>query len=307
MQQGIVQAICRSDRRGTEKTTVPEALLLENHGIEGDAHAGSWHRQVSLLSLDKVRAFNAQGAGVEPGAFGENLLVEGIDFAALPMGTRLQVKEALLELSQRGKECHSHCQIYHRMGDCIMPREGVFARVLRPGIVRVGDSMQVLPPETKLRAAVLVLSDRSASGQRADESGPMAVQMLADAGYQVEEPLVLPDEQQPIQAALIDLADRRQISLIITSGGTGFSPRDVTPEATLAVSQRLAPGIAEALRAHSMQKTPRAMLSRGVAVLRGQSLIVNLPGSPKAVQECLAFLLPHIPHGLAILSGQGDA
>ncbi len=307
MGKGIIQAICISTRRGTEKADVAQARLIQNHGIEGDAHAGDWHRQVSLLSADKIQVFNQQGAGVMPGAFGENLVVSGIDFRSLPVGTRFQVGDALLELSQVGKECHTHCQIYQRMGDCIMPREGVFARVLRGGEIRTGDEMSVCLRESAMRAAVLVLSDRSARGERADLSGPLAAKLLAEAGYTVEAQLLLPDEQAQIEAALIDLADRRQVSLVITSGGTGLSLRDVTPEATLAVAERAAPGIAEAIRGFSMQKTPRAMLSRGVAVLRGQCLIVNLPGSPKAVQECLAYLLPTLEHGLAILRGEGDA
>ncbi len=307
MEVGIVRAICLSDKRGTEKHGVDSAVLVAGHGLQGDAHAGDWHRQVSLLSADKVEAFNAQGAAVDPGAFGENLLVSGIDFRALPVGTRFAIGEALLELSQIGKECHTHCKIYQRMGDCIMPREGVFARVMQGGAIQVGDPLRVLPGEGGLRAAVLTVSDRSFRGERQDESGPLAAKLLAEAGYVVEASLLVPDEQPQITAALMDLVDRRQVRLVITSGGTGFAPRDVTPEATLAASERNAPGIAEALRAHSMQKTPRAMLSRGVAALRGKALIVNLPGSPKAVGECLAFLLPELRHGLDILSGEGDA
>ena len=307
MEQGVIKAICISQARGTEKQAVPQARLMENWGVEGDAHGGDWHRQVSLLSLDKVDAFNAQGANVQPGAFGENLLVSGIDFCALPVGARLEVGEALLEITQIGKQCHTHCKIYHRMGDCIMPREGVFARVLKGGPIEVGDVMNVLPGDCAPLAAVITLSDRSFRGERQDASGPLAAALLEKAGYRVQAQLVLPDERSQLEEALVDLCDRRQMRLVLTTGGTGFSPRDVTPEATLAVAERNAPGIAEALRAQSLQITPKAMFSRGVSVLRGKALIVNLPGSPKAVEECLAFLLPHLGHGLDILSGQGDA
>lgn len=307
MSNGIIRAICLSERRGTEKTQVPFATLREDWGLEGDAHAGDWHRQVSLLSGDKVDAFNQSGANVQPGAFGENLLVEGIDFRALPVGTRFAVGDALLELTQIGKECHTHCQIYRRMGDCIMPREGVFARVLTSGEVRVGDEMRVIPGETAVHAAVMTVSDRCSAGERPDKSGPLAAQLLREAGYLVDAQLIVPDEQPQIESALIDLIDRRQARLVITSGGTGFSPRDVTPEATLAASDRVAPGIAEAIRAFSMRKTPRAMLSRGVSTLRGNALIINLPGSPRAVAECLEYILPQMRHALEILSGKGDA
>ena len=127
--------------------------------------------------------------------------------------------------------------------------------------------------------------------------------MLTEAGYRVEEALLLPDDAAALRAQLLRLADGRQVNLILTTGGTGFSPRDVTPEATLAVADRNAPGIAEALRYHSLSITPRGMLSRGVSVLRGKTLIVNLPGSPKAVGEDLEYLLPVLEHGLRIAAG----
>lgn len=138
---GKVIAICMSEKKGTQKQNVGQAMLMEDHGVVGDAHAGKWHRQVSLLSHDKIEAFRMLGAEVDDGAFGENIVVEGIDFAQLPVGTRLRVGEALLEMTQIGKECHHGCSIFQKMGDCIMPREGVFARVLAGGIVKAGDEM----------------------------------------------------------------------------------------------------------------------------------------------------------------------
>ena len=126
-----------------QKKNIGKALFRENWGIENDAHAGDWHRQVSLLSYDKIQAFRARGAEVDDGAFGENLVVEGIDFRSLPVGTLLECNGVLLEMTQIGKECHSHCQIYQKMGECIMPTEGVFARVLIGGTISVGDQMEV--------------------------------------------------------------------------------------------------------------------------------------------------------------------
>ena len=141
---GKVVAVCTSDRRGIQKKDVTSGHFDVNWGIEGDAHAGSWHRQVSLLSADKIAAFNEKGAGVIPGAFGENLVVEGMDFRALPVGTLLRCGDVLLEMTQIGKDCHSHCEIYKKMGDCIMPREGVFAVVKAGGWIRVGDDVEIV-------------------------------------------------------------------------------------------------------------------------------------------------------------------
>lgn len=140
---GKVLAVCISEQRGTQKHNVGSARFLEDWGIQGDAHGGKWHRQVSLLSHEQVEAFRARGAQVGHGAFGENLVVEGFDFKTFPLGTKFRCGDVVLELTQVGKECHSHCEIYQVMGECIMPREGVFTRVLRGGIVSVGDEMTV--------------------------------------------------------------------------------------------------------------------------------------------------------------------
>ncbi len=136
---GVIKGICISEKRGTQKTEVKCAKIVEGWGIEGDAHGGNWHRQISLLSFDKIQEFRARGAQVEFGAFGENIIVEGYDFRNLPVGTRFRCGTAVLEMTQIGKECHSHCQIYKVMGDCIMPREGVFAKVIEGGEISVGD------------------------------------------------------------------------------------------------------------------------------------------------------------------------
>ena len=303
---GKVVAVCVSSERGTQKQNVGSGRFVVGWGIEGDAHAGRWHRQVSMLGLDQIAAFNARGAGVEPGAFGENLVVEGFGFRALPVGTLLRCGGVLLEITQIGKECHNHCEIYRRMGDCIMPREGVFARVLCEGVIRVGDEMAVEARHGVRpgQSAVITLSDKGARGERMDESGPAIAGRLKAAGYEVVEQLLIADDAEMLKKQLCRLADQRQLDLVLTTGGTGFSPRDVTPEATLAVGERSAPGIAEAIRAASLAVTSRAMLSRGAAVIRGKTLIINLPGSPKACMESMDVFLDVVPHGLELLRGE---
>ena len=304
---GKVLGICVSEKRGTQKKEVNEAILKENWGIEGDAHAGDWHRQVSLLSFEKIEAFRERGADVDFGAFGENLIVEGYDLRRLPVGTRFRIGEAVLELTQIGKECHSHCEIYKKMGDCIMPREGVFTEVVKGGRIRKGDAVEMEAPslDRPYTAAVITLSDKGVKGEREDKSGPKICELAEAAGYQIRETLLLADGIEPLKSQLIRLADQRQMDVIFTTGGTGFSERDLTPEATIQACDRMANGIADAIRNYSMTITPRAMFSRAVSGIRGKTLIINLPGSPKAVAEALEFLLPQLDHGLDILRGTG--
>ena len=301
---GKLIAICTSEKKGTQKEPVETAMLKENHGLVGDAHAGNWHRQVSLLGLEKIEAFREKGADVDFGAFGENLIIEGFDFRNLPVGTRFAIGDALLEMTQIGKECHSHCAIFHMVGDCIMPREGVFAKVLRGGQIKTGDEVTEIAPEPDrpFTAAWITLSDKGSQGLREDESGPLIGKILTENGYDVVETILIPDDEDILKKELTRLADQRQVNLVMTTGGTGFAPRDITPEATTAVCERMTPGISEAIRAYSMTKTPRAMLSRAVSGIRGKTLIINLPGSPKAVRESMEFIMSSLRHGLEILN-----
>ena len=158
-----------------------------------------------------------------------------------------------------------------------------------------------------IRVGILTVSDRSSRGERADASGPLLRQLAQQHGWTVERDSVVPDERDAIQTILVDWADVARLDLILTTGGTGFAPRDVTPEATRAVIEREAPGLAEAMRADSLRKTPHAMLSRAVCGLRGRTLIVNLPGSPKAARENFETILPALPHAIALLQESPDS
>lgn len=158
-----------------------------------------------------------------------------------------------------------------------------------------------------MRARVLTVSDRSARGERPDESGPLLARLLADNGWEVGAVEVVPDERRVVEGKLAEWADSGQVDLVLTTGGTGFAPRDVTPEATGAVIDRAAPGLAEAMRAAGRRKTPHAMLSRGVAGIRKKTLIVNLPGNPRAAREGLEVILPSLPHAVALLHEEPSA
>lgn len=295
-------AISTSENKGERKKNVEKAMLLKNIGIEGDAHAGFAHRQVSLLAIESVEKMRAKGLDVNPGDFAENLTTEGLDLVSLPIGTRLKAgKGVYLRVTQIGKECHNRCAIYYQAGDCVMPREGIFTEVLLGGQIFAGDPLVVYP---SYRFAVITASDKGAAGKREDMSGPLIKEMLLPWGDVVEYH-ILPDEQQELADMMKHLADVEKVDLIITTGGTGLSPRDVTPEATRSVIEREVPGIPEAMRLESLKVTPKAMLSRAAAGIRGKTLIINLPGSPKAVRENLAVFQQVIDHALEILSARG--
>ena len=153
------------------------------------------------------------------------------------------------------------------------------------------------------KVGVITVSDKGSKGEREDQGGPLIQQIVREKGWEVKASVIIPDEQKMIEQKMIEYADELGIDIIITTGGTGFSIRDVTPEATLAVVERTAPGLAEAMRLESLKVTPMAMLSRAVAGIRGKTIIINLPGSPKGVRECLNVVLPALQHGIEIFHG----
>ena len=185
MSTGEIKAICMSEKKGTSKRPVEEALFITEHGLKGDAHAGDWHRQVSFLALEEIEDFRRRGGEVEFGDFGENIVAEGIAFDQLPVGTRLKAGEVFFEVTQIGKKCHSHCEIFRQVGDCIMPRKGVFGRVLHGGRLKAGDTLTITEEKLPLEAAVITASDKGAKGEREDKSGDKAEAMLKEAGGRV--------------------------------------------------------------------------------------------------------------------------
>ncbi len=149
MQKGTIVAVCTSPGKGERKKDIGSCKLVENFGLEGDGHGGDWHRQVSLLAMESIEKMRAAGLDVGPGDFAENLTTQGIELFTLPIGTRLRVgPAALLEVTQIGKTCHTRCAIYHQAGDCVMPKEGIFVKVLKGGVVKRDDAIVVVAAET---------------------------------------------------------------------------------------------------------------------------------------------------------------
>lgn len=301
---GFVLSVNTAATKGAAKSPRTFANLLADHGMEGDAHAGPWHRQISLLAQESIAAMQARGAKVGAGSFGENVTTEHIPVQRLPVGARLRLGEALVEVTQIGKVCHDRCAIFAQVGDCVMPRDGVFARVVQGGEVRPGDPIFV-DHVSLIRAAVLTVSDRGSRGERADESGAVLEAGLRELGAAGVERRLVADEQEEIAVCLRHWADETDVNLVLTTGGTGMTSRDVTPEATLAVLERFAPGFAEAMRASSLVLTPHAMLSRAMSGIRGRTLIINMPGSPKACREQLDVIAPALPHAIEKLLDLG--
>lgn len=303
MMKGKIKAICLSEVRGVVKKDRGYGVLKVGFGLEGDAHGGNWHRQVSLLGEESIAKMKDMGLpDLAYGDFAENITTEGIDLPALPIGTKLKIGKALLEVTQIGKKCHHDCEIFKKIGQCVMPKEGIFAVVLEGGEIRAEDVIEVLP---LFKIGIITASDKGSQGEREDESGQAIRELLERLPGTIGAYKIVPDEQKLIEQEIIRQVDEERVDVLFTTGGTGLGPRDVTPDATLAVIDRVVPGIAEAMRMESLKKTNRAMLSRAVAGTRGKALIINLPGSKKAVCECLEVILPVIGHALEILQGRG--
>ena len=277
---------------------------IKDFGLKEDSHAAAWHRQVSLLAKESIDYMRDKSRNVELnfGDFAENITTEGVTLHKLPVGTILEIGEVVLKVSQIGKECHHGCKIMEKTGSCIMPTQGIFATVEQGGIIKEGDEINIkVPAKDKFSYAIIIVSDKGSQGLRQDGCKQKIVNVLdKEYVYEMVDYVIVPDEIEDIKAAIKKNIDNNT-SLILTSGGTGFAKRDVTPEATLELIQRQTYGISEYIRAKSLEKTNRAILSRAVSGIANNSLIINLPGSPIAVEESLNFIIDPLKHGLEIL------
>lgn len=298
-----IQSLNVSETKGVQKTPVDCIELVNDFGIKDDAHAGKWHRQVSLLALESIEKMQKQGLDVTSGDFAENITTEGIDLTALNIGDVITVNGIDLVISQLGKTCHHKCAVFYAAGDCVMPREGIFAVVRGNGTVKTGDKV-TYTPKKGFSVAVITLSDKGKKGERVDETGPAVVKLIGEnipvSFFRTE---IMADDRQELINSLKYYADVQKVDLIVTNGSTGVSPRDIAPDATLDVIDKRIPGFEEAMRAESLKKTDRAMISRAVVGSRKNSMIVNVPGSPKGAVENLEVIIKTIPHCIEKLQG----
>lgn len=298
---GRVISVNTAQAKGEKKLPAASITLIAGKGVEGDAHF-SGARQVSLLAREAIDSKRPADFQIDCGDFGENLTVEGMDLVSLGLGARLSIgPEAIVQISEIGKTCNEPCSIGRRLGQCVMPTDGVFAKVIRGGIVRAGDVVETTKVKT---GAVVTSSDRCSRGEREDASGALLVDLLKSLKVEVVDYAVLPDDQPGLTEKLSFVADRCAVDVILTTGGTGLSPRDAMPEATAEVIDSPVPGIAEALRLEGLKHTPFACLSRGISGLRGRTLIINLPGSARAIEQSLELLTTVLPHAIEVLRAE---
>jgi molybdopterin adenylyltransferase len=303
--EGRVVSVNLSESKGVIKTPVDRATI-DRHGIVGDAHAGPWHRQVSLLAQESIARFGeSAGRAFLPGEFAENLTTQGLDLGDVSLLDRFRVGTVELEVTQIGKRCHGDgCAIFQAVGRCVMPKEGLFCRVLAGGEVAPGD--RVVHVRRRLRCLVVTLSDRASRGEYEDRSGPRAQALLCEHFAATRwrfdvRGVVLPDDADALRAVLLD--EMPACDVVVTTGGTGIGPRDITPDVVMALADRLVPGVMEAIRVKFGAEHPAALLSRGVVAVRGRTLIYTLPGSVRAVEEYLGEILRTLEHAICMLHG----
>jgi molybdopterin adenylyltransferase len=306
MQQIKITSVNISEEKGTIKKPV-EQIELTHNGVRNDAHAGHWNRQVSLLGTESIAKFEAEAnRKVMPGEFAENITTKGMELWTLHPLDRFTAGDIELEITQIGKECHgTSCAIFKEVGNCVMPKEGIFCRVLSPGILKAGMELEYHPK--MFRVVVITLSDRASAGEYEDRSGPRINELLKAhfSNFNIQYSIfniLIPDDPHKLEE-LLHKAKEELVDLVITTGGTGIGPRDFTPDVVKTFLDKEIPGIMELIRMKYGTDKPAALLSRSVAGVMGKSLVFTLPGSVKAVNEYLAEILRSLLHMIYMLHG----
>lgn len=301
-----IKSLNISEKKGTIKTPV-NPVEIDSNGFVGDAHAGRGHRQVSLLGTESIDKFSSEeGREIKYGEFAENITTSGGLLYEMKPFDRLSGEHVELEITQIGKKCHgSNCSIFRETGNCVMPKEGIFARVKKGGILSVGDKLTYYPKI--FRVLVITLSDRAYRREYEDQSGPLISKLLEDfyakEGRQIETKLTVIPDETGVLATLLTEARDKEIDLVFTTGGTGIGPRDITPETVRSVIDKEIPGVMEMIRLKYGIEKPAALLSRSVAGIMGKTLVFTLPGSPKAVNEYCAEIFPLLHHAFLMIAG----
>lgn len=278
---------------------------IDETGVKGDAHAGYWHRQVSLLGVESLKKAEEQNnRKFNFGDFGENITTEGLELHKTNILDRFQRGDVVLEVTQIGKKCHTGCEIMQKVGSCIMPIEGIFCRVLKSGKLQTGDVLNFIPKTIKI--LVVTLSDRASKGIYQDKSGPFAAKMLAEFFEKGNRPVqienrIIPDDEKLLEGIVRDASDTKT-DIIITTGGTGIGSRDITPDVVNKMLDKEIPGIMELIRVKYGAEKPNALLSRSVAGTIDKSLVYTLPGSVKAVKEYLGEITKTLEHTLRMIN-----
>ncbi|MCD4653603.1 molybdenum cofactor synthesis protein [bacterium] len=282
-----IEAISLSLEKGTIKKPVPEVEVTPE-GFLNDAHAGQWHRQISLLAAEDVERFSkSSDIELDWGEFAENITTRNIDLDKVAILDRIIFEEVELEITQIGKTCHHGCDIFKNVGACIMPKQGLFSRVISTGKLKTGMTGKWIPRLQKI--LIITLSDRASSGVYEDLSGPEIKTQLDKHFYEKRDHVeisraVIPDDPDNFNNLLVT-AEKTGVDLVITTGSTGLGPRDMAPEITAGFITRQLPGIMEHVRMKYGADKPGALLSRGLAGTRGSLFVINMPGSVKAVRE----------------------
>ncbi len=306
IKKGKVYAINISREKGTIKEPV-ESCKISNYGLLGDAHAGPWHRQVSLLSKESIDKFSKKsGRRIAPGEFAENITLSGIDLREVRVLDHFFSENVRLEVTQLGKKCHGEqCPIFKEVGDCAMPKEGIFCRVLNGGQLKTGDSLFYRPK--LFRVQIVTLSDRASTGQYRDKSGEAILHEMENylkdkfKYYQVQK-VIIPDNPKDLNR-VVNVALEEDADVIITTGGTGLGERDITPDVISKIIDKEIPGIMEHIRVKYGAKNPNALLSRSIAGIRKKTLLFTLPGSTRAAKEYLEEIFHILYHTVMMVHG----
>lgn len=300
-----VLSVNTSEKKGTIKKPV-DFIELNASGVVSDAHSGNWHRQVSLLAKESIDKFSLKANRViQFGEFAENITTEGILLHHTAPLDRFTFGEIELEVTQIGKKCHGdNCSIFREIGNCVMPKEGIFCRVKKGGQLKAGDLLLYHP--RVIKTMIITLSDRASRGEYEDKSGPLLEKLTEEflksknRHYQIEK-VIIPDNETEL-SSLLEKSIQEDFDLVFTTGGTGIGPKDITPDVVKKFITKEIPGIMELIRVKYGMEKANALVSRGIAGVMKKTLIYTMPGSPKAVNEYCSEIFKTVEHSLYMLN-----